>query len=207
MNYKQIKEYFENYQRYILSSNDYTISSVLIPLVEIDDELHIVFQVRSSTLNTQPNEVSFPGGKMEIGETPLDTVIRETFEEFGLEKDKIDITTELDLFVSPFGVIIHSFLGKISSIDDIKFNTDEVESIFTVPLSFLVNYTPEEHVNSLIPNFDKNFPFDLIPDGKKYKFRNAKYKTYFYRYKNKVIWGMTAMILENFINKLRQKTL
>ena len=57
MNYKQIKEYFENYQRYILSSNDYTISSVLIPLVEIDDELHIVFQVRSSTLNTQPNEV------------------------------------------------------------------------------------------------------------------------------------------------------
>ena len=64
MNYKQIKEYFENYQRYILSSNDYTISSVLIPLVEIDDELHIVFQVRSSTLNTQPNEVSFPGGKM-----------------------------------------------------------------------------------------------------------------------------------------------
>ena len=50
MNYKQIKEYFENYQRYILSSNDYTISSVLIPLVEIDDELHIVFQVRSSTL-------------------------------------------------------------------------------------------------------------------------------------------------------------
>ncbi|MGB5823938.1 MAG: CoA pyrophosphatase [Proteocatella sp.] len=205
MNYKQIKDYFTNYQRYILSSKDYMISSVLIPLVEIEEELNIVFQVRSSTLNTQPNEVSFPGGKLEESDkSPLETALRETNEEFGLSNDKIDIVSELDLLVSPFGVIIHSFLGKISSIADITINSDEVDSFFTVPISFLVNYTPEEHVNSLIPNFDENFPFNLIPNGKDYKFRNAKHKTYFYRYKDKVIWGMTAVILENFISKLNQ---
>lgn len=205
MNYKQIKDYFTNYRRYILSSNDYTISSVLIPLVDINGELNIVFQVRSSKLNTQPCEVSFPGGKLEqLDNSPRDTALRETEEEFGLSKDNIEIISELDLLVSPFGVIIHSFLGKISSIDDIQINSDEVDSFFTVPISFLVNYTPEEHVNSLIPNFDENFPFNLIPNGKDYKFRNAKYKTYFYRYKDKVIWGMTAMILENFISKLHQ---
>ncbi len=205
MNYTQIKDYFTNYRRYILSSNDYTISSVLIPLVDINGELNIVFQVRSSKLNTQPCEVSFPGGKLEqLDNSPRDTALRETEEEFGLSKDNIEIISELDLLVSPFGVIIHSFLGKISSIDDIQINSDEVDSFFTVPISFLVNYTPEEHVNSLIPNFDENFPFNLIPNGKDYKFRNAKYKTYFYRYKDKVIWGMTAMILENFISKLHQ---
>lgn len=205
MNYKQIKDYFTNYQRYILSSNDYTISSVLIPLVDLDGELHIVFQVRSSTLNTQPSEVSFPGGKLEKSDkSPLETALRETHEEFGLSENQIDMVSELDLLVSPFGVIIHSFLGKISSIDDIHINSDEVDSFFTVPISFLVNYTPEEHVNSLIPNFDENFPFNLIPNGKDYKFRNAKHKIYFYRYKDKVIWGMTAVILENFISKLNQ---
>lgn len=205
MNYTQIKNYFENYQRYILSFDDYTLSSVLVPLVEIEGELNVVFQIRSSTLKTQPCEISFPGGKIDPTDTsPLDTAIRETYEEFGLSKEKIDVACELDILVSPFGVIIHSFLGKISSINDIYINKDEVDSFFTVPLSFLVNYTPEQHINSLIPNFDENFPFDSIPNGKNYKFRTAQYKTYFYRYKDKVIWGITAMILENFVSKLRQ---
>lgn len=204
MNYNQIKDYFKNYQRYILSWSEYTLSSVLVPLVEIDGELNVVFQVRSHKLKTQPCEISFPGGKIEKDDpSPLNTALRETYEEFGLTEDKVDIVTELDVLVSPFGVIIHSFLGKISSLNDISINKDEVDSFFTVPISFLVNYTPEQHINSLIPKFDENFPFNLIPNGKDYKFRKAKYKTYFYKYEDKVIWGMTATILENLVSKLK----
>lgn len=204
MNYNQIKDYFKNYQRYILSWSEYTLSSVLVPLVEIDGELNVVFQVRSHKLKTQPCEISFPGGKIEKDDpSPLNTALRETYEEFGLPEDKVNIVTELDVLVSPFGVIIHSFLGKISSLNDISINKDEVDSFFTVPISFLVNYTPEQHINSLIPKFDENFPFDLIPNGKDYKFRKAKYKTYFYKYEDKVIWGMTAMILENLVSHLK----
>lgn len=204
MNYNQIKDYFKNYQRYILSWSEYTLSSVLVPLVEIDGELNVVFQVRSHKLKTQPCEISFPGGKIEKDDpSPLNTALRETYEEFGLPEDKVDIVTELDVLVSPFGVIIHSFLGKISSLNDISINKDEVDSFFTVPISFLVNYTPEQHINSLIPKFDENFPFNLIPNGKDYKFRKAKYKTYFYKYEDKVIWGMTATILENLVSKLK----
>lgn len=205
MEYSQIQDKFCNYEGYIVSSEDYTISSVLIPLVEINNKLHIVFQVRSARLKSQPCEISFPGGKIDKEDfSPMHAALRETKEEFGLSQKNIDIISELDLFVSPFGVIIHCFLGKISSLEDIIINPDEVDSYFSVPLEYFLQTEPESYTNSLKVDFDGEFPFDLVPSGKKYNFRTPKYKTYFYRYENRIIWGMTAVILYNFISKLKE---
>ena len=46
----------------------------------------------------------------------------------------------------------------------------------------------------------EDFPFHNIIGGKDYKFRDGRYKVMFYKYNNFVIWGMTARILENFLN-------
>ena len=43
---------------------------VLVPVVEGPEGLSLLFEVRASTLSHQPNEVCFPGGKVEPGETP-----------------------------------------------------------------------------------------------------------------------------------------
>ena len=70
--------------------------SVLIPLVEIDGKLHILYEQRSTKIKTQPGDVCFPGGVMEKGETPIECALRETEEEIGIPRDKIKVLGQFD---------------------------------------------------------------------------------------------------------------
>ncbi len=67
----------------------------MIPLIEIDGELHILDQRRAKTLRKQPYEVSFPGGAIDFGESPKEAAIRETSEELLIGRDKIEIIGDL----------------------------------------------------------------------------------------------------------------
>ncbi|EIJ0742201.1 coenzyme A pyrophosphatase, partial [Clostridioides difficile] len=51
---------------------------------------------------------------------------------------------------------------------------------------------------------DENLPYGSIPNQKDYKFESGSYPILFYKYKDYVIWGMTAKILENFLNFLSE---
>ena len=55
----------------------------------------------------------------------------------------------------------------------------------------------------MIPHND--FPYDLIPNKKQYKFNTGSYEVLFYNYDGYVIWGLTARILYNFISVLKAK--
>ena len=57
--------------------------------------------------------------------------------------------------------------------------------------------------NKLITIPSDDFPFENIINGENYKFREGSYRVLFYKYKDYVIWGMTARILENFLNKIK----
>ena len=54
--------------------------AVLVPLVEREGKLHILYEVRSQDMRRQPGEVCFPGGRIEGDETPEACAIRETEE-------------------------------------------------------------------------------------------------------------------------------
>lgn len=201
MNIKDIKNKLKTYTPYILGSDKMLLSSVLIPLVELNDELHLIFEVRSSKLRSQPLDISFPGGKIDKEDSsPMESAIRETCEELGIEKDDIEIIKELDLLVAPYGIIIHNFLGKIKDISKIKINEDEVDSIFMVPISFFKNNEPIRYKARVDLLKKDDFPFDLVPFGKDYPFKFGFTDVLFWRYENKTIWGMTAGIVENFIS-------
>lgn len=205
MNYNQIKRSLTDYKPYIMGANTKSISSVLIPLVEIDGEIHLIFEKRSSKLRSQPLDVSFPGGRIDNEDTsPLEAAVRETCEEIGICEDQIDIITELDLFVVPYGVIIHNFVGKINDISKININEDEVESIFTVPLSFFMENEPLKYDSEVIVVREEPFPFHLIPFGKDYPFKNGSYEILFWHYEGKTIWGFTAAIVKNFIEQIKK---
>ena len=63
-------------------------SSVLIPFVERDGRLCLLFEQRSAGIS-QPGEVCFPGGRMEEGETPEQTALREILSEIeGLHESR-----------------------------------------------------------------------------------------------------------------------
>lgn len=188
----------------VLGNKDFSKSAILLPLIEQDGETHVLFEVRSHDLRNQPGEICFPGGKIDDqDQTEEDTAVRETIEELGIRRADISNIFPLDYIVSPFGMIIYSFAGVIDPEVPFHPNPSEVDSIFTVPLSFFLEKEPKMyHINFDIQP-EKNFPYDLIAGGENYNWHARKIDEYFYIYEDKVIWGLTAKILAHFIEIIR----
>ncbi|CEH34521.1 NUDIX hydrolase [Romboutsia lituseburensis] len=197
-----LKNKLSNYKPYINGHKNMKKASVLIPIVKKDGSFYILFQVRSKTLRSQPNEISFPGGKIELNETPYDACIRETCEELGTFPDNIQIISELDLLITPANLIIHPYVGILDNIETLNINKDEVDHIFLVPISYLLKYEPNYYNNEVKIIPDNNFPYDIIPNKENYKFGKGNYEVLFYKYNNYIIWGITAKILQNFLEVL-----
>lgn len=179
--------------------------SVLIPIIENNNRLGIIYELRSKNLNNQPGEISFPGGEVEDNETFQEAAIRETMEELNIKRDNISIIGELDYLVSYANITIHCFLGTISGInvDNIVPNHDEVDHIFTVPLDFFLNNEPDIYYLDLKTVLNDEFPYNLIPNGRDYNWRSGKHSVMFYHYKDYVIWGFTARMTKNFIDIIK----
>ena len=178
-------------------------SAVLIPLIQFQDETCVLFEKRSSLLKQQPGEICFPGGRIETSDgEPAIAAVRETCEELGLVTEDVELIAPLDTMVTPFNLIIYSFVGYIQDFNKIKPNYDEVEEVFYVPVNFLLNNEPILKKLFLRMDMPEDFPFELIPHGKNYPFRQATYPQHFYIWQDRVIWGMTARILNHFLHLL-----
>lgn len=182
-------------------------AAVLIPIVKVDNQLHLLFQIRSHKLKWQPSDICFPGGKVEIEDiNPEQTAKRETCEELGLSINEITILGQLPKFIATLGMIIYPFVGKIDSIDDLKLNFDEVESIFTVPLEWFKNNQPLHATMQVGHKPDNDFPYNLLPNRSKDWQKRSEHLVYFYQYNNYIIWGLTAQIIKQFINTIQKAT-
>ncbi|MBF8436484.1 CoA pyrophosphatase [Halanaerobiaceae bacterium Z-7014] len=188
-----------------------TIYSVLLPLIKDNKgNLSLLYQVRSENLTTQPGEISFPGGRVEKGETPSQAAIRETIEELGISIKNIKPLGKLDFLVTPYNFAIYPYLGQLIdvSVEDINNNDNlnEIKKVFTVPLNFLINNQPEEYKINVRtkPKEDSDFPFHLIKDGHNYQWREGDYSVLFYRYQDKIIWGFTALFTYNFVEIFKE---
>ena len=201
---KSIRNKFKKYKPYINGFENMKRASILIPIVKIDSSYYILFEVRSKNLRTQPSEISFPGGKIENGENPLDAAIRETCEELGTNENNIEVISQLDLLITHMNLIVHPYVGILNNIDDLDINKDEVDHTFLVPINYLLETKPTCYSNKLEVIPDENFPYDIIPNKENYKFQKSNYPVLFYEYKDYVIWGLTARILENFLKVLME---
>lgn len=201
MKIKDIKTKVDKMEKYINGWEKMKRASVIIPLVEKDGEINILFEVRSKKLNSQPGDICFPGGKIDEGETPKEAALREINEELGFED--IDIIKEMDILIRHDGLIVHPFLGEVKNLDNIKINKSEVEDVFYVPLSYLLENDPLEFKSKLTIERGEDFPYDLIVGGKDYNFKSGEYDSLFYKYEGYVIWGITASMLKGFIDKIK----
>src|SRR5690554_1038268 len=129
------------------TSSPFIISSVLIPIIEINNKPHLLFEVRSHLLKSQPGEICFPGGKVDTNETLRQSAVRETIEELNIKAENIEIIGNLDPIVTTFNMIVHPFCAILHNIklEDINYSVDEVDSIFTVPLEKLILQKPLLH--------------------------------------------------------------
>lgn len=199
---EKILKQLENNSPYINGWENMKRASVAIMMVRDKGEDYILFEVRSKKMRSQPGDIAFPGGKIDSGESPKDAVIREIEEELGLEENDFEIIAPLDLCVTHYDLLIHPFIGYINNLDNIKINENEVDKVFLVPIEFLIKNKPLIYENEVIVKRNKNFPYNLINQGKEYKFKSGKYPSIFYIYNEYVIWGLTAKIIENFIARI-----
>lgn len=202
--YLDMKKIISNHEPVFIDFDQNRKSVVLIPLTKKEDEWHIVFEVRASSIS-QPGDVSFPGGAAEKGESLLETAVRETTEELGLKDKDIDVWGQCDTYWTGKNRIIYSFAGEIP-FTKIHPNSAEVESIFTVPLDYLLKTEPKVYRTSVSEIPDEDFPYEKIHGGRKYRWMKAKKKVLFYEYDGHVIWGITAKILNAFIKVVKDET-
>lgn len=188
----------------VLGNKDFSKYAILLPLIEKDGETHILFEVRSFDLRNQPGDICFPGGRIDSDDEDEEgAALRETVEELGIRREQISDVFPLDYIVSPFGMIVYSFAGIIDSKAQFQPNPPEVDSLFTVPLSFFLEKDPKVYRINFDIQPEESFPYDLIAGGENYDWRTRQVDEYFYIYEDKVIWGLTAKILMHFMEIIR----
>lgn len=176
--------------------------AVTIPLVQEKGQWHILFQVRGKNLS-QAGEVSLPGGKIEKGEKRADAAIRETCEELLIEPSDIQLIGQSDILVTQYGKIIYPFVIKILDGNRVSFSKDEVEEIFCVPIKFFIENEPKVMNVRVKTEPLGEFPYDLKVSSYEYNWQEGRLNVYFYKYQEYIIWGLTAKIIYNFIQKIK----
>lgn len=179
-------------------------AAVLIPLIESEDGLQILFEKRAAGLNRQPGEICFPGGGTEPGEDPVRTAVRETAEELLMPEERIRILAALDVHIGPSGAPVWPFVGMLDGYEG-TWSEDEVAETFTVPVRWLLENEPEQYMTHLVTVPGDDFPHDLVPGGRDYPWARKKNPVWFYRYEDRVIWGFTAGILTRFLSLIKEK--
>uniref|UniRef100_A0A832G261 CoA pyrophosphatase n=1 Tax=Ignavibacterium album TaxID=591197 RepID=A0A832G261_9BACT len=212
-----IPKIFSEYST-IIGKDRYLNSAVLIPLIQLNEREYLLFEKRSTEVR-QPGEISFPGGHFEISKDKdfMDTAIRETVEELGIAANKITILGKLGTLVTPMGIIVETYIGKleIESLNELKYDSKEVDKIFIVPLEFFFNNEPEKYENQLQLHpyiVDENGEkIDLLPVrelGLPERYANpwkkGKHRVLVYRYENEIIWGITAELIYELVNRIRK---
>ena len=203
-----IKEFEDTFQdREPRSLGSYQYYSVLVPLVEKDGELHILYEVRAENMRKQPGEVCFPGGRIENDESAEECAIRETSEELNIRPENIRIIAQMDFLHTYSNFTLYSLLGIIDQevIAEINVNPDEVKEIFLVPVSFLAENEPEVFCFDVLPNIGPDFPYEKINKTDGYNWRKGKSMVPIYRYGDRVIWGLTARITNHLMDLVTGK--
>lgn len=193
------KDQFRSRQPRIIGEDKLRQYAVLVPLVEIEGVIYLLFEKRSNKLRRQPGEICFPGGKLEPGESMEECAVRETMEELLLEDHQIEVLGPSDTYLSPFNLKIQPFIGKIHRYKD-SYSMDEVDEIIKVPVEEIIKQEPKVFESQLINEPHKDFPYEMIPGGNKYPWSKGKYDILFYQYDHWIIWGLTAQITESAIN-------
>jgi 8-oxo-dGTP pyrophosphatase MutT (NUDIX family) len=202
----EIKRIFQSYEPRPLDVEK--AYAVLIPLVKLRGEWHILYEHRANGIS-QAGDAAFPGGRVEAGEGFEQAAVRETTEELGISADKIEVIGEMDYIVAGKR-IIGCYVGElvIDSLDDLALNKYEVDHVFTIPLNVLKTMEPEVHYVAQHSTVADDFPYNLIPGGRKYQFgRPEKRSIHFYPIQGEHLWGMTAKLTARFVDILNGKQL
>lgn len=159
-------------------------AAVLVPLYLAgqNDEPHLVLTRRRADLRRHAGEISFPGGRRDAEDLDLtDTALREAEEEIGLERSQVQMLAELpptSTFATNY--VIHPFVGTIPAAIAWRPSAREVDAVLELPLG-------------------------AVRAGKtrtQMERRGIRFETDAFIVDEHLIWGATARIIENLLERL-----
>lgn len=136
---------------------------------------------RNGNLSKHAGQIAFPGGRMDAGETPLQAALREADEETGLEQRFVEPLGYLDGYLTVTGYFVVPVVARILPGYIFSLQADEVDDIFDVPLSFLLDARNRETQSQEWKGMTRNY--------------------YVYPYGARNIWGATAGIIKNLSDR------
>ena len=158
-------------------------ASVLIPLIERDNGWKVILTKRASHLKHHAGQVSFPGGKVEIGETVETAALREAEEEIGLPATAVQMIGALDVHETVTNFTVTPFVGLANDFRPV-IDVGEVAEVFEVPLDFLMT---AENMSIQGRNWQ----------GHRRQYYTIPYGPYY-------IWGATARMIKVLADKVAQ---
>lgn len=181
--------------------------SVLVPLIEKDGKIKLLYEVRAKHMSRQPGEICFPGGEIEKGESPKACSLRETWEEIGIPNEGIRIISPLDTIYTYSNFAMYCYLGVIDEkyMEKIKLNPDEVDEVFLIDLETLISYEPEVYETQVVQQIPENFPYEKVTGGRTYNWRKGHSYIPVYDIDGRVIWGLTARITRGFVETIKER--
>lgn len=165
-------------------------AAVLMALVQRPSGLHVLLTQRSAHLRDHAGQVSFPGGRSEAYDaSPAATALREAHEEVGLQPSTVEILGTLPSYTTVTQFVVTPVLGLVLSPPTYQPDHNEVETVFEVPLAYLM--TPANHRRHRYEHdgvtrhfLSMPWPDTTAPEGERF------------------IWGATAAMLRNVYRML-----
>ncbi len=119
-------------------------AAVLAPIVRRPEGWTMLFTQRAHDTPAHPGQVSFPGGRVQAGDTSaLHTALRETEEEIGLARALIEPLGAWDRYDTGTGFSVTPIVGLVEPGFELTLDPREVADVFETPLAFLMN--PANH--------------------------------------------------------------
>jgi 8-oxo-dGTP pyrophosphatase MutT (NUDIX family) len=155
-----------------------TPAAVLVPIIAHAEGLTVLFTRRTLHLKAHSGQVSFPGGRAEPEDaTPEVTALREAEEEIGLARSRVELIGRLPEYLTRTGFRVTPVIGLIHPPLELVPDAREVDEIFEVPLSFLMD--PGNHARATRELGGRTVGFYVI------------------EHEGRTIWGATAGMLVN----------
>jgi len=161
-------------------------AAILVPLLRDAGDWHVLMTKRAAHLAHHAGQISFPGGKVEPEDDgPVAAALREAFEEVRLVPQSVRIVGGLDPVRSPAGFVVQPVVGIVggdNGLAGLIADPGEVDLIFTLPLSHIVN-----------PN-----KFRLVP-----RETNGRRNDYWIvEHDDHLIWGLSARVLNDLHRRI-----
>lgn len=160
---------------------------VIILLYEAEGIIRFPLIKRPEYIGAHGGQISLPGGKAEAGENAVETALRECEEEIGVAREAIQVLGKLsDFFVMPSNFLVTPVIGIVPSRPVFRPDPYEVSRIIEARLDHLVG---EDVVKQK----------EILAAGK-YRMIAPHFEI-----ENEIVWGATAMMLNEFRMVLREE--